>query len=102
VAIAFVRFMTAYLLCVHVLNLLAPAVVLAALMAVLAPRLPGWTGVRPAVLSWQARFAWGLLINLLVIVGGLLMGSPGKIQTYVAMLMASGLAQFLMLRGWRT
>jgi len=93
--------MTAYLLTVHLLNLFAPAVALAALMAVLAPRLPGWRGVRPAVPSWQARFAWGLLLNVAVIVAGLLMGSPGKIQTYAAMLMASGLAHFLMLRGWR-
>jgi hypothetical protein len=93
--------MTPYLLTVHLINLCAPAVLLALAMAVLAPRLPGWRGARPGVLAWQARFLWGLLVNLLVLGLSLLLGSPGKIQTYAAMLLASALAHFFMLRGWR-
>ena len=93
--------MTPYLLTVHLLHLFAPAVLLALAMAVIAPRLPGWRGTRPWVAAWQARFLWGLLVNLLVLGISLLVGSPGKIQAYMAMLLASALAHFFMLGAWR-
>jgi hypothetical protein len=93
--------MTAYLLTIHLLNLLAPAVLLAGAMALIAHRLPGWRGARPWVSTWKVRFLWGLLVNLLVLAVSMLFGSPGKIQAYAAMLLASALAHFFMLGGWR-
>ena len=92
--------MTPYLLTVHLFNLLAPPVVLALAMAILAPGLPGWAGARPWVIGWQRRFFWGLVVNLVVLGISLLFGSPGKIQAYAAMLVACALANLLMLRGW--
>jgi hypothetical protein len=53
------------------------------------------------VSTWKVRFLWGLLVNLLVLAVSMLFGSPGKIQAYAAMLLASALAHFFMLGGWR-
>ncbi len=93
--------MTPYLFTVHLLNLLAPAVLLSLMMAWVAPRLPGWRGARPWVATWQGRFVWGLMLNLLVLGISLLLGSPGKMQAYAAMLVTSAVVHFFMLRGWR-
>lgn len=94
--------MSAYLLTIHLFNLLAPAAALALLLALLAPGLPLWRGTRPWVASWPARFFWGLLVNLGVLVGSFWVGAPGKMETYAALLIASVLAQFVMLRGWQS
>ncbi len=93
--------MTPYLFTVHLLNLLAPAVLLSLVMAWGAPRLPGWRGVRPWVATSRGRFVWGLALNLLVLGISLLLGSPGKMQVYAAMLLVSAVAHFFMLRGWK-
>lgn len=92
--------MTAYLFLIHGLNLLAPAAALALLMAILAPRLPGWSGNKPAM-GWPARFVWGLLVNVMVVMAGLYLAAPGKVLIYAALVVASALTQFVLLGGWR-
>lgn len=92
--------MTAYLFIIHALNFLAPAAALALLMAILAPRLTGGAGRRPTM-GWPMRFAWGLLVNLAVVLGGLYTASVGKVLIYAALVMASALTQFVLLGGWR-
>lgn len=92
--------MTAYLFLIHGLNLLAPAAALALLMAILAPRLPGWSGHKPAM-GRPARFFWGLLVNVMVVMAGLYLAAPGKVLIYAALVVASALTQFVLLGGWR-
>ena len=89
--------MTAYLLTVHGLNWLAPAVALAALMAALAPLLIG-SGPAQARVGWRRRFFWGLLVNALVLLVSLWFVSPGKVLVYAALLLASALTQWVLLR----
>jgi len=93
--------MTAYLLFIFVLNGLAPAAVLALLMALIAPRWPFLREARPWVAGWQARFLWGFVLNALVVLAGLLLGAAGKMWTYAVLVMVSALAQFVMLGLWR-
>ena len=92
--------MTVYLLAVHGLNLLAPAAVLALLMALLAPLLVG-PRVAPARMGWQRRFLWGLLVNGLVVAASLFFVSPGKVLVYAALVAASALTQMILLGLWR-
>lgn len=91
--------MTAYLLTMHLLNALAPAVFLALIMAWVAPRC--WRGARLAAPGWLVRWAWGTLFNGLVVLVGMALGATGKMQTYAALVLVSALVQFMLLRGWR-
>lgn len=93
--------MTVYLLMIYLLNALAPAAVLALLMALLAPRWPFLRGARPWVAGWQARFLWGFALNGLMVFAGSLLGATGKMWTYAALVIVSALAQFVMLGLWR-
>ena len=92
--------MTAYLLTVHALNLLAPAAALAWLMAVLAPLLVG-PRAGPPRMGWRRRFLWGLLVNGLVVMASLFFASPGKVLVYSALVAASALTQSVLLGLWR-
>jgi hypothetical protein len=93
--------MTAYLLTMHLFNALAPAVVLALIMALVAPRWLGWRGARSAAPGWLVRWGWGTLVNGLVVLVCMALDATGKMQTYAALVLVSALAQFLVLRAWR-
>jgi hypothetical protein len=93
--------MTAYLLITHLLNALAPAVLLALIMALVAPRWLGWRGARSAAPGWLVRWGWGTLFNGLVVMAGLALDAIGKMQTYAALVLVSALVQFVVWRAWR-
>ena len=93
--------MTAYLLTMHLLNAMAPAVFLALIMAWVAPRWLGGRGARSAAPGWLVRWAWGTFFNGLVVLVGMALGATGKMQTYAALVLVSALVQFMLLRGWR-
>ncbi len=93
--------MTAYLLTLHRVKALAPAVFLALIMALVAPRWLGWRGARSAAPGWLVRWGLGTLFNGLVVLGGMALGATGKMQTYAALVLVSALVQFLVLRAWR-
>lgn len=93
--------MTAYLLTMHLLNALAPAVLLALVMALVAPRWLGRRGARSAGPGWLARWGWASLFNALVVLGGMALGATGKMYTYAALVLVSALVQFVLWRAWR-
>jgi hypothetical protein len=93
--------MTAYLLSMYVLNGLAPAAVLALLMALIAPRWPFLRASKPWVAGWGARFFWGLAVNALVMLVGMWLGAAGKMWAYAVLVIVSALSQFVMLGLWR-
>ena len=92
--------MTVYLFMVHGLNLLAPAVALAGLMALLAPMLVGPRAPQPRM-GWRRRFVWGLLANGGVVAVSLFFASPGKVLVYAALVVVSALTQAVLLGLWR-
>ena len=93
--------MTAYLLTLHVLELVLPAALLALLVVSLAAWLPGWGTRRPG-LTWRGRWFWTFAANLAVSLAGLAMwGADGKMATYGALVLVSALVQFFQWRAWR-
>lgn len=83
--------MTAYLLFNHLLNLMAPAAVVA-LLLMLGSRV--WRGFfisnRAPAHSFIARTALVFIVNLTVLGAGLvLFGHDGKMMTYAAMVLAA-------------
>lgn len=95
--------MTAYLLAGHLLNLVAPAALMALLLAALARLLPGFFGPRPpAAKSWWVQAAINFAIGAAVLVAGLvLFGRDGKLLTYVVLVLATAAGQWCQLAGWR-
>ena len=95
--------MTAYLLADHLLNLLAPAL-LVALLLVLFGRLLArfWLPKRPAAQSIYAQAAIIFIVNTLVLAAGLvLFGNDGKMATYAAMVLASAVCQWVLVKAWK-
>lgn len=94
--------MTAYLLLVHFLNLLAPAVWLAVVVVTVSRWLPGFSQGRPLVAGWVKQCLIGLVVNAAVLAGGLaFFGQDGKMLTYVLLVVASALCQGILLRVWQ-
>ena len=92
--------MTAYLLTNHLLNLVAPAAALAALMVLF-----GWlarcfsASKVPMARSFIGQIAIIFIVNVGVLVTGLVvLGHDGKMLTYAAMVLAAAVCQLLMLR----
>lgn len=83
--------MTAYLLFNHLLNLMAPAAVVALLLLVCSRFFGVFFGSkRAAAHSFIARAALIFTVNLTVLAVGLVMfGHDGKMVTYAAMLLAA-------------
>ena len=95
--------MTAYLLADHLLNFLAPALVVA-LLLMLFGRLVAriWRPKTPPAQSIYAQAAIIFIVNALVLAAGLvLFGNDGKMATYAAMVLASAISQWVLWRGWR-
>ncbi len=95
--------MTAYLLTDHLLNFVAPAAVMA-LLFVLSGRLFKrllWSKV-PLAQSFIKQFATVFIVNVVVLVAGLVFfGHDGKMVTYAAMVVASAMAHWILVRGWQ-
>lgn len=83
----------------HLLNFVAPAAVLAVLLA------PGsrWLmGKSAAALSWWAQAAIVFAVGCGVLAAGLWwLGRDGKLLTYAALLLACATCQWVLRRGWR-
>lgn len=83
--------MTAYLLFNHLLNLMAPAAVVA-LLLMICSQICGvfFTSNRASAYSFIARTAIVFIVNLAVLGAGLvLFGHDGKMMTYAAMVLAA-------------
>ena len=84
----------------HLLNLAAPALIVASLAAALARIVV--SGDRPKPAFW-ATLAINFVVNLAVLLGGLwYFGHDGKVTTYATMVLVGATAQWLLLGGWKT
>ena len=95
--------MTAYLLLNHVLNFMAPAMVVALVLVTLARLFPGIFGSKRAFIhaAW-AQVAINLIVGIAVLVAGLLLfGRDGKMLTYLALVLATAACQWCQLGLWR-
>ncbi len=93
--------MTAYLLTNHLLNFMAPAALLALLLAGLS-RLLLFKSKRPFIRKWWAQAAILFVINSVILLAGLLFfGRDGKMLTYAALVLGAAFCQWLMLRAWK-
>jgi len=95
--------MTAYLLTDHLLNFIAPAAVLALLLALSSRIFSRFLhSKRPVTESIWAQAAIIFIVNVVILVAGLVFfGNDGKMATYAAMVLASALCQWILVRGWR-
>ena len=95
--------MTAYLLAGHLLNLLAPAALIALLLGAFARRFPGFfTSNRAVAHSWRAQAAVDFVVGSTVLVAGLVLrGRDGKMLTYVLLVLAMAASQWCQLGGWK-
>ncbi len=83
----------------HLLNFIAPAVVVGLLVAALAPRL---TRKARSNHSWLAQSAINSVACALVLLGGLVIfGHDGKMATYAAMVLACASSQWFAAKAWR-
>ena len=83
----------------HLLNFLAPALVVAALVA-LAARLVLPPAARPR--AWWLAFVLNAAAGAAALAGGLaLFGNDGKMATYAALVLAVATTQWLAGRAWR-
>ena len=95
--------MTAYLLLNHLLNFMAPAALVAALLLMFSRLLPGIFGSNKALVYvlW-AQLAINFIVGVGVLAAGLvLLGRDGKMLTYVALILATATSQWLLLGGWK-
>ena len=81
-------------LTVHLLNFIAPALAVAAWMALVTPlvsgTLPGWR-------AWRRQFLFNSLIGAGVLLIGLIgFGNDGKVITYAALVLACATSQWLL------
>lgn len=95
--------MTAYLLADHLLNLLAPAALMAVLLVVLARLIPGFfRSKQPFAQVWWAQIAINFIVGAGVLAAGLvLLGRDGKMLTYVGVVLAMACSQWCQLGGWK-
>ena len=95
--------MTAYLLTDHILNFIAPAVVMALLLVLFSCVFGRFLiSKKPIVQSIWSQAAIVFIVNVIILAAGLVFfGNDGKVATYVAMVLASALCQWVLARGWR-
>ena len=95
--------MTAYLLLNHLLNFMAPALLVALLLATLSRLFSGFFGSKRALVQvlW-AQLAINFIVGVVVLAAGLvLFGRDGKMLTYVALVIAMAVSQWCQLGGWK-
>ncbi|MGB4116978.1 MAG: hypothetical protein WBK51_10575 [Polaromonas sp.] len=95
--------MTAYLLTDHLLNFIAPAAVVALLLVLFARVFSRFlVSKRPIVQSIWAQTAIIFIVNVGVLVVGLVIfGNDGKMATYAALVLASGICLWVLFKGWQ-
>ena len=95
--------MTAYLLADHLLNLVAPAAMVALLMAVFSRASCAFLKSKKLFAQvWIAHLAVNFVVGTCVLLVGLaLLGRDGKMLTYVAMVIAVAASRWHQLSGWR-
>lgn len=91
--------MSALGLLLHLLNFIAPAVLVGLLVALLAPVL--MKKARPRH-TWRVQFAMNFVACCLALVLGLwLFGRDGKMATYAAMVLLCAASQWFAGKAWR-
>ncbi|MEO6015747.1 MAG: hypothetical protein ABIP46_00715 [Polaromonas sp.] len=95
--------MTAYLLLDHLLNFIAPALVVALLLVLGARVFPGFfKSKKPLAQGLWAQTAIVFIANVGILAAGLVFfGHDGKVLTYAALVLGAALCQWLLLRGWK-
>ena len=95
--------MTAYLLADHLLNLVAPAALMAVMLAVLARLFPGFFQQKKAsAQAWYVQSAINFIVGAGVLAMGLvLLGRDGRMLTYMALVLAMALGQWCQVGGWK-
>ena len=95
--------MTAYLFADHLLSLVAPAAVIALLLAALCRIFSGFFRKKqPFTQYWYAQAAINFVVGASVWAGGLvLLGRDGKMATYVVLVLAIAVSQWWQLGGWK-
>jgi ABC-type enterochelin transport system permease subunit len=83
----------------HLLNFIAPAMVVGLLVAATAPMLMKNTSPNH---SWLTQSAINCVAGVLVLLGGLVVfGHDGKMATYAAMVLACASSQWIASKAWR-
>ena len=95
--------MTAYLLADHLLNLVAPAALMALLLAAFFRLFPGFFKQKQASPhAWWTQAAINFVVGAGVLTMGLvLLGRDGRMLTYVALVLAMALGQWCQAGGWK-
>jgi len=95
--------MTAYLLANHLLNLVAPAALIAVLLLVFSRLFPVFFGSnKPFAQVWRAQVAINFVVGVGVSAAGLvLLGRDGRMLTYVLLVLAMAASQWCQLGGWK-
>ncbi|MDB5742181.1 MAG: hypothetical protein JWR68_496 [Polaromonas sp.] len=95
--------MNAHLLANHLINLAAPAALLALLMVLFSRLLARFFRSKQAFSqAWYAQVAINFIVGLGVLVGGLvLLGRDGKMLTYLTLVCAIACSQWWQLGGWK-
>ena len=95
--------MTAYLLANHLLNLAAPAALIALLMVAMGRVFPAFFRSKQAFAqAWWAQLAIHFIVGVGVLAAGLtLLGRDGKMATYVMLVLAMAISQWIQLGGWK-
>jgi len=95
--------MSAYLLADHLLNLVAPAALIALLLVAFSRLFSGFFKQKQALtLVWWMRAAINFVVGAGVLTVGLvLFGRDGRMLTYVVLVLAMALSQWCLLGGWK-
>ena len=95
--------MTAYLLAGHLFSLLAPAALIALLLALFTRLFTGFFISNKAFShSWWAQAAINFIVGAAVLVAGLvLLDHDGKMLTYVLLVLTMAASQCCQMAGWK-
>ena len=95
--------MTAYLLVNHLLNLAAPAALVALLLVALCRIFSAFFRSKPMfVHTWWSQVAINFVVGAVVLAAGLfLLGRDAKMLTYVMLVLAMAVSQWCQLGGWK-
>ena len=95
--------MTAYLLANHLLNLVAPAALIALLLVALSCLFPGFFKSKNAFpAAWWMQAIINFVAGSVVLVVGLfLLGRDGRMLTYSALVLAMAISQWGQIGGWK-
>jgi hypothetical protein len=95
--------MTANLFANHLLNFVAPAAVVAALLVLLSRLFFGFFKTKsPLAQSWYAQVAIIFIAGCVILAAGLVvLGRDGKMVTYAVLVLGAAVCQWVLIRGWK-